>query len=65
MKYYKTLKNGKITELSKSDRNFTGATKEITREEYDGLILGVRVLLNSENEEKVKNDIKGDGYYGI
>lgn len=64
MKYYKTLHNGAITELSKSDSNFTGATEEISRAEYDGLILGIRVFLNEEDKNKVINDINGDGYYG-
>lgn len=65
MKYYKTLKEGKITELSKSDSNFTAATEQIQREEYDSLMLGVRIFLNRENEQKVKTDLNGDGYYDI
>lgn len=64
MKYFKTVKNGKITDLLKSDRNFTNATEEITRTEYDSLILGIRVLLNGEEIDKVRNEINGDGYYG-
>jgi len=65
MKYYKTLKNSKIIELSKSDRNFTAATEEISREEYDSLILGIRIFLNSEDPIKVKSDVNGDGYYDL
>lgn len=64
MKYYKAVTEGKITELSKSDSNFTLATEEISRTEYDSLILGIRVLLNKEDENKVKNELNGDGYYG-
>ncbi len=63
MKYFKTLLDGAITELSKSDNNFTDATEEINRSEYDGLILGIRVFLNGEDRQKVINDINGDGYY--
>ncbi|MGI6279434.1 MAG: hypothetical protein ACOYJS_02615 [Acutalibacteraceae bacterium] len=63
MRYFKTLKDGKITELAKSDGNFTASTEEIERSEYDGLILGIRVFLNGENPQKVKWDINGDGYY--
>jgi len=63
MKYYKTIENSKITELAKSDRNFTDATEEISREEYDSLILGIRIFLNKENGDKVKSDLNGDGYY--
>lgn len=65
MKYYKTVKNNSIIELSKSDNNFTGASEEINRNEYDSLILGIRVFLNGENQEKVKNDLNGDGYYDL
>ena len=64
MKYFKTLDNNTITQLSKSDSNFTAATEEISRCEYDGLILGIRVFLNEEDPQKVINDINGDGYYG-
>ena len=63
MKYFKTLLDGAMTELSKSDNNFTDATEEINRSEYDGLILGIRVFLNGEDQQKVINDINGDGYY--
>lgn len=63
MKYYKTVKNNSIIELSKSDNNFTGASEEINRNEYDSLILGIRVFLNCEDRDKVKNDLNGDGYY--
>ena len=65
MRYYKKEENGKITELSKSDKNFTRATGEIDRVEYDSLILGIRVLLNGEDLEMVKNDINRDGHYDI
>lgn len=64
MKYYKTISDGKITELSKSDENFLGSSQEITRTEYDCLILGIRVFLNKEDKTKVINDINGDGRYG-
>lgn len=64
MKYYKTLVDGAITQLSKSDNNFTDATEQISRSEYDGLILGIRVFLNGEDKQKVINDINGDRYYG-
>lgn len=64
MRYYKSIINGRITEVAKSDNNFTAATEEIERSEYDGLILGIRVFLNGENRDKVKGDLNGDGYYG-
>lgn len=64
MKYYKTLIDGKITELSKSDDNFLGSSQEINRTEYDSLILGIRYFLNGEDKNKIKGDINGDGYYG-
>ncbi len=64
MKYYKTLIDGKITELSKSDGNFLGSSQEINRTEYDSLILGIRYFLNGEDKNKIKSDINGDGYYG-
>lgn len=63
MKYYKTVKNNSIIELSKSDNNFTDASEQISRNEYDSLILGIRVFLNGEDQDKVKNDLNGDGYY--
>lgn len=65
MRYYKKEENGKIIELSKSDNNFTAATEEIERVEYDSLILGIRVFLNGEDAEAVKIDVNRDGYYGI
>lgn len=65
MKHYKKEENGKIIEVSKSDNNFTGATVEIGRVEYDSLILGIRVFLNGENAEAVKNDVNRDGHYDI
>ena len=63
MRYYKAIINGRITELAKSDNNFTAAKEEIERSEYDGLILGIRIFLNGENQDKVKSDLNGDGYY--
>ena len=65
MRYYKKEENGKITELSKSDNNFTGATGEIERVEYDSLILGIRVFLNGEDADSVKNDLNRDGHYDV
>lgn len=63
MKYYINISDGKVTEVAKADENFTAATGEITREEYDGLILGIRTFLNSEDSAKVAEDLMRDGYY--